>query len=381
MGWRAGKRGWSFAGPALFACRACGGDDGEGRVRKSGGVAKGAKRAKRRIAAKRGVHVGVKQASKRLVDPAGQRGTASASALVSALASNGASNGASAPTPAVASLRVLASGASAGAGAGGSAGVSVSVGAGAGFGGEGPGGVRESGAAAVAAAGAGSGGEGLRGLWEVGPDAGVAAATAWEDGGERGRAMADHAAGRARGRGAGRDDRLIVQRASVSGAPGGTAAQFRRARCDSWTQEEVLHFLDVLTDTLNVSEAARACGRSRSGAYRKKAIDPGFADAWQAAIDMGYAELEMLLLRELTQGSRIEEDVQDGAGAVTKRRVKRFRDLRTAMAMLDRHAARMDAHRAKEGSADGPQGERAGEKLRKVLEEIRRRRAMEERSD
>lgn len=204
------------------------------------------------------------------------------------------------------------------------------------------------------------------------------AATARQDGEERVGHGADHAAGRGTGRGAGGDDGLIVQRNAMGGAPGGRAAQFRRARCDSWTQEEVLHFLDVLTDTLNVSEAARACGRSRSGAYRKKAIDPGFADAWQAAIDMGYAELEMLLLRELTQGSQIEEDVQDGAGAVTKRRVKRFRDLRTAMAMLDRHAARMDARRAKVGGADGPQGERAGEKLRNVLEEIRRRRAMEE---
>lgn len=326
-------------------------------MRKSGG---GAKRAKRRIAAKRGAHVGVTQASKQLVDPAGQRGVASASAL--------ASNEGSAPTAAGASLWASTSGAS----AGGSAGASVS--AGAGFGGEGPGGVQVS-----AAAGAGSGGERLRGLREPAPDAGMAGATVWEDHGEGGGAMADHATGRGRGRRAGRGDGLILQRASVSGAPDGMAAQFRRARCDSWTQEEVLHFLDVLTDTLNVSEAARACGRSRSGAYRKKAIDPGFADAWQAAIDMGYAELEMLLLRELTQGSQIEEDVQDGAGAVTKRRVKRFRDLRTAMAMLDRHAARMDARRAKEGSADGPQGERAVEKLRKVLEEIRRRRAMEER--
>ena len=217
----------------------------------------------------------------------------------------------------------------------------------------------------------------LGGVRQPEPDAGMA--TARQDGGERGGAMADHATGRGTGRGAGGDDRLIVQRNAMGGAPGGRAAQFRRARCDSWTQEEVLHFLDVLTDTLNVSEAARACGRSRSGAYRQKAIDPGFADAWQAAIDMGYAELEMLLLRELTQGSQIEEDVQDGAGAVTKRRVKRFRDLRTAMAMLDRHAARMDARRAKEGSADGPQGERAGKKLREVLEEIRRKRAMEER--
>jgi hypothetical protein len=232
--------------------------------------------------------------------------------------------------------------------------------------------------ASASASGAGLGEERLSGVRPADQDAGMAA-TARRHGGEGAGHGTEHATNRGNGRGTGRGDGLIVQRAAVGGAPDGMAAQLRRARCDSWTEEEIVRFFDTLTDTLNVSEAARECGRSRSGAYRRRATDPGFARAWQSAIDMGYAELEMMLLRELMHGTEIEEKMLDGDGAVVKRRVKRFRDLRTAMAMLDRHAARMDARRAQEGGGDGPQGERAGEKLRKVLEEIRRRRAIEER--
>lgn len=275
-------------------------------MRKAGGMAKGVKRAKRRIAAKRSAKSGAAQASKRALAPASARPLAQAST-----------------------------------------------------------------------SGAGLGEERLSGVRPADQDAGMAA-TARRHGGEGAGHGIEHATDRGNGRGTGREDGLIVQRAAVGGAPDGMAAQLRRARCDSWTEKEIVRFFDTLTDTLNVSEAARECGRSRSGAYRRRATDPGFARAWQSAIDMGYAELEMMLLRELMHGTEIEEKMLDGDGAVVKRRVKRFRDLRTAMAMLDRHAARMDARRAQEGG-DGPQGERAGEKLRKLLEEIRRKRAIEER--
>ena len=163
---------------------------------------------------------------------------------------------------------------------------------------------------------------------------------------------------------------LVVQR----GAVGGTAcAQKRQARKDGWTQGDVRAFMEALAATLNASEAARMSGKSRAGAYKRKLRDPGFARLWQESIDVGYAELEAMLLRETIFGSETEELTLDGEGVLKGRRVKRGRDLRAALVLLNRYGALAERRRA-EQMRDGPEAEGAVARMRKMLEDIRRRR-------
>ena len=51
-----------------------------------------------------------------------------------------------------------------------------------------------------------------------------------------------------------------------------------------WTSRRRAAFLKALTDTGNVSAAARAARASRSRAYQLKAADPGFAAEWADAL-------------------------------------------------------------------------------------------------
>lgn len=44
--------------------------------------------------------------------------------------------------------------------------------------------------------------------------------------------------------------------------------QIHRTRCDGWTAERQLRFLDALAQTRSVGKAARAAGMRREGAYR-----------------------------------------------------------------------------------------------------------------
>src|SRR3546814_4795845 len=68
--------------------------------------------------------------------------------------------------------------------------------------------------------------------------------------------------------------------------PGGASPCVRPCRPDPkearmavqrWTSRRRAAFLTALSDTGNVSAAARAAGASRSRAYQLKAADPGFA--------------------------------------------------------------------------------------------------------
>ncbi|KQU53085.1 hypothetical protein ASG67_09590 [Sphingomonas sp. Leaf339] len=55
-------------------------------------------------------------------------------------------------------------------------------------------------------------------------------------------------------------------------------------------------FLEVLAATANVARAARETGVEARACYRLRQRDAGFAAAWEAALDEGYARLEALLL-------------------------------------------------------------------------------------
>ena len=106
---------------------------------------------------------------------------------------------------------------------------------------------------------------------------------------------------------------LVPQRqARASGA----RVQQRRERRDAWTKAEERAFLATLAECCNISEAARAIGKCRQGAYDRRKRRAAFARAWDEALEQGYCEIEMALMRAALFGSESEEIVLDGDGAL-----------------------------------------------------------------
>lgn len=130
------------------------------------------------------------------------------------------------------------------------------------------------------------------------------------------------------------------------------------ARRPGWTKTSKAVFLDVLSQSCNVSEAARAAGMTgTASAYELRRRDPDFANGWLAALEQGYCELELLLLRLALFGSEQTETVEEGAGAAEatgagqgaggKRRIKTVHSYPYAMALqlLATHKKAVDAYR------------------------------------
>lgn len=67
-------------------------------------------------------------------------------------------------------------------------------------------------------------------------------------------------------------------------------------------------FLNRLGDSSNVANAARHAGISTSRAYQVRRKDSEFAQQWLAALQEGYAHLEMEVLRRLRDGDFQTED-------------------------------------------------------------------------
>ncbi|WCP14690.1 hypothetical protein sphantq_03139 [Sphingobium sp. AntQ-1] len=166
---------------------------------------------------------------------------------------------------------------------------------------------------------------------------------------------------------------LVARRQRV----GGTArAQKGKARKDGWTKVKERRFLETLAETCNASEAAREAGMCRASAYRRRQSDAGFARAWEEALDVGYAEIEALLMREVLFGSEVEELTLDGEGVVKGRKVKRTRNLTVALRLLTLHRDRVDRRRAEagQGAAGRPDSPDAIARVEDVLGAIGRRR-------
>ncbi|MCY7271487.1 MAG: hypothetical protein LH485_05470 [Sphingomonas bacterium] len=64
-----------------------------------------------------------------------------------------------------------------------------------------------------------------------------------------------------------------------------------------WSDEAEALFLNHLAASCNVAASAAAAGFSANTAYNHRRCDPAFARKWQAALDQGYARLEMELVR------------------------------------------------------------------------------------
>lgn len=174
------------------------------------------------------------------------------------------------------------------------------------------------------------------------------------------RAGADRAVPRA---GAGADraapDAATAATNAATGAPetglgrvrrkSGVGPVRRKTRHDGWTQEKRALFLDELKAGCNVREAVRAAGMSDVSAYGLRKRDPAFAAEWAEALEQGYAELEMALLRQAIHGSATTETVEDGASGARRTRTVHSYPHAMALRLLLAHRAQVAAYRDAQG--------------------------------
>jgi len=77
-----------------------------------------------------------------------------------------------------------------------------------------------------------------------------------------------------------------------------------RPRHDGWTMERQIAFIQKLAECGSVSAAARHVGMSRESARRLRSHPRGraFRDAWDAALDCAYAEVEEAAMERSKNG-------------------------------------------------------------------------------
>ena len=78
-----------------------------------------------------------------------------------------------------------------------------------------------------------------------------------------------------------------------------------------WTGKSQALFLNSLATDANVRAAAEAAGFSTTTVYKHRRLDAGFAAAWEAALNQGYARVEAWLLETAAAGlSGLELDAE-----------------------------------------------------------------------
>lgn len=143
-------------------------------------------------------------------------------------------------------------------------------------------------------------------------------------------------------------------------------------RYKRWTKQRKNAFLEALSATSNVSEAARAVQMGSRSAYALKVKDAEFSAAWTAALERGYCELEMHLVRQVRDGTLRTEKIYDREkGDVTHIKLIHSFPLGVGMALLNAHRAEVEAYR-RATSAEGASDEAMG-LIDKELDRIRER--------
>lgn len=106
------------------------------------------------------------------------------------------------------------------------------------------------------------------------------------------------------------DERNLMNEAGEGGG-GDDVGGRREPQFKTITDHQIEVFLATLADSCNVRRAAAVAGFAYSAAYQRRRRDPDFAEAWQAALDSGYARLEMALVE---RAILTIETVRDGDG-------------------------------------------------------------------
>ncbi|WP_447760220.1 hypothetical protein [Sphingopyxis panaciterrae] len=125
---------------------------------------------------------------------------------------------------------------------------------------------------------------------------------------------------------------------------GGEAGdRFQRPKFKTITDVQKEIFLEALTDGCNVRRAAAAAGFAYSAAYRMRRDNPDFAEAWQGALESGYARLEMALVERAILTIEIARD-GNGADAVP---VIGAMTVDQAIELMNKHRASVEGGQAK----------------------------------
>ena len=82
--------------------------------------------------------------------------------------------------------------------------------------------------------------------------------------------------------------------------------QARKERKGGFGAAKKQVFLDHLAACCNVSRAAQAAGAGMTTVYEARQRDPGFAQAWNEAMEIGYATLEALLVERAALGGAFQ---------------------------------------------------------------------------
>ncbi|HET7708376.1 MAG TPA: hypothetical protein VFK50_02440 [Sphingomicrobium sp.] len=108
--------------------------------------------------------------------------------------------------------------------------------------------------------------------------------------------------------------------------------QKRTGRASDWTQAKADRFVEMLADSCNVSLAARAIGRSVTNVYVQRTRDAAFRHAWDQALAIGYAKLEMMMLERALHGVEKRVTLRNGESRI----MREYND-RVALALLRHH--------------------------------------------
>ena len=113
---------------------------------------------------------------------------------------------------------------------------------------------------------------------------------------------------------------------------GGAAPKVKRAGRRTWSAAREKRFLETLATSCNVTLAAAEAGLSSTVIYRRRRTDASFRRAWGEALAIGYAELEMMMLRRALHGVERTIVARNGETSV----MTEYND-RTGLALLKMH--------------------------------------------
>lgn len=128
---------------------------------------------------------------------------------------------------------------------------------------------------------------------------------------------------------------------------GGTPSRPKHVRTQTpWTPEREDEFLDLLAATCNVRLAAETAGIGSDAVYRRRRQRADFAAKWQAAVEQGYARLEVEFLRacaESVEGCEFAADRMIGPVSAD-----------TVLKLLGLHRAAATGHGKRPGARPAP---------------------------
>ncbi len=108
------------------------------------------------------------------------------------------------------------------------------------------------------------------------------------------------------------------------------------------TKRQFQVFLEALGENCHVRGAAATAGIAVSAAYHLRRVDPSFAEAWQAALESGYARLEMALVERAIRTIEAVHDDNPAAIAVVGAMT-----VAQAVELMSKHRASIEGGRAK----------------------------------